>query len=198
MTTLLLAVTMLLGMIGGAPPPGPSPVASQVTQSPLPLQTAEITVGGVPLTVELAYLPADRSLGLGYREGLAPGTGMLFLFEGPAPRSFWMRGMQFCIDIVWIENSVIQGAAESVCPEPAGTADADLASYVSPVPVTYVLEVPAGWLDAYGIGAGTSVEGFPLRETPTVAPFERNGATRRQHDRQTPCIVRHVLGPVVS
>jgi uncharacterized protein len=161
MTTLLLAVTMLLGMIGGAPPPGPSPVASQVTQSPLPLQTAEITVGGVPLTVELAYLPADRSLGLGYREGLAPGTGMLFLFEGPAPRSFWMRGMQFCIDIVWIENSVIQGAAESVCPEPAGTADADLASYVSPVPVTYVLEVPAGWLDAYGLGAGTPVEGLP-------------------------------------
>ena len=86
---------------------------------------------------------------------------MLFLFEGPAPRSFWMRGMQFCIDIVWIENGVIQGAAESVCPEPAGATDADLTSYVSPVPVTYVLEVPAGWLDAYGLGAGTPVEGLP-------------------------------------
>jgi uncharacterized membrane protein (UPF0127 family) len=56
---------------------------------------------------------------------------------------------------------VIQGAAESVCPEPAGTADADLASYVSPVPVTYVLEVPAGWLGAYGLGVGTPVEGLP-------------------------------------
>ena len=111
----LLAMTMILGMIGGAPTPGASFHAAQS-----PLQTAEITVGGVPLTVELAYLPADRSLGLGYREGLAPGTGMLFLFEGPAPRSFWMRGMQFCIDIVWIENGVIQGAAESVCPELAG------------------------------------------------------------------------------
>ena len=161
MTRLLLAVTMLLGMIGGAPPPGPSPVASQVTQSPLPLQTAEITVGGVPLTVELAYLPQDTARGLGNRAGLAPGTGMLFLFESPAPRTFWMRGMQFCIDIVWIENGVIQGAAESVCPEPAGTADADLPSYVSPVPVTYVLEVPAGWLAAYGLGPGTPVEGLP-------------------------------------
>jgi uncharacterized membrane protein (UPF0127 family) len=126
-----------------------------------PLQTAEITVGGVPLTVELAYLPEDTSLGLGYREGLAAGTGMLFLFEGPAPRTFWMRGMQFCIDIAWIENGVIQGAAESVCPEPAGTADADLTSYVSPVPVTYVLEVPDGWLDANGLGVGTPVEGLP-------------------------------------
>ena len=157
MSTLLLAMTMILGMIGGAPTPGSSP--SHAAQSPL--QTAEITVGGVPLTVELAYLPADRSLGLSYREELAPGTGMLFLFEEPAPRSFWMRGMQFCIDIVWIENSVIQGAVESVCPEPAGATGADLTSYVSPVPVTYVLEVPAGWLDAYGLGPGTLVEGLP-------------------------------------
>jgi uncharacterized membrane protein (UPF0127 family) len=148
---------MILGMIGGAPTPGAS--SPHAAQSPL--QTAEITVGGVPLTVELAYLPADTSLGLSYREGLAPGTGMLFLFEEPAPRSFWMRGMQFCIDIVWIENSVIQGAAESVCPEPAGATGADLTSYVSPVPVTYVLEVPAGWLDAYGLGPGTPVEGLP-------------------------------------
>jgi uncharacterized membrane protein (UPF0127 family) len=157
MTTLLLAMTLVLGLVGGAP--GPSSALSQVGRSPL--QTAGITVGGVPLTVELAYLPADTSLGLGYRDGLAAGTGMLFLFEGPAQRTFWMRGMQFCIDIVWIENGLIQGAAENVCPEPAGTADADLTSYVSPVPVTYVLEVPAGWLDTYGLGVGTPVEGLP-------------------------------------
>jgi uncharacterized membrane protein (UPF0127 family) len=159
MPTLLLAVTMVLGMVGGVLTPSASPVARQIASSPL--QTAEITVGGVPLTVELAYQPADRALGLGYREGLAPGTGMLFLFDGSEPRSFWMRGMQFCIDILWIENGLIQGAAESVCPEPPGTADADLRSYVSPVPVTYVLEVPAGWLDAYGLGLGTPVEGLP-------------------------------------
>jgi uncharacterized membrane protein (UPF0127 family) len=161
MPALLLALTMILGMPGGPLAPGASPPLSQITQPSSQLQTAEIAVGGVPLTVELAYLPADTSLGLGYHEGLAPGTGMLFLFEGSAPRSFWMRGMQFCIDIVWIENGVIQGAAESVCPEPAGTADADLTSYVSPVPVTYVLEVPAGWLDAYGLGVGTPLEGLP-------------------------------------
>src|SRR5215212_10690144 len=163
MPTLLLAVTMALGLAGGMLAPGPSPLVRQVTPSPLP--TADITVGGVPLTVELASQPADRGLGLGYREGLAAGTGMLFVFDAPAPRSFWMRGMQFCIDIIWIENGVIQGAAESVCPEPPGTADADLPSYTSPIPVTYVLEVPAGWLDAYGLGAGTPVDGLPALVT---------------------------------
>jgi uncharacterized membrane protein (UPF0127 family) len=159
MPTFFLAVTVVLSMVGGVVAPGVSPLTRQV--APSHLQTAEITVGGVPLTVELAYQPADTALGLGYREGLAAGTGMLFLFEGPAPRSFWMRGMQFCIDIIWIENGVIQGAAKSVCPEPPGTADADLPSYASPVPVTYVLEVPAGWLDTNGLGIGTPVDGLP-------------------------------------
>ena len=155
--TMLLAITMLVGTVTGS--------LSETTPSPLhqvaPLQTADITVGGVPLIVELAYQPAETSRGLGYRAGLAPGTGMLFLFPEPASRSFWMKGMQFCIDIIWIENGMIQGAAESVCPEPPGTADADLTSYRSPVPVSYVLEVPAGWLDANGLGVGTPVEGLP-------------------------------------
>ena len=157
MTTFLLATVMFLSTVGTSLAQIAPPWRHQVA----PLQTSEIIVGGVPLTVELAYQPADLQRGLGYRDGLAQGTGMLFLFEGPAPRSFWMRGMQFCIDIVWIETGVIQGAAESVCPEPAGTADADLPSYASPAPVTYVLEVPAGWLNAYGLGAGTPVDGLP-------------------------------------
>ena len=122
------------------------------------LTTTTITVGAEPLTVELAIDPAARGRGLGYRDGLAPGTGMLFVFEEPAVRTFWMKGMRFCLDIIWIEGGQIRGAAESVCPAPAGTADAELPTYSSGVPVRYVLEVPAGWLDSFGYGAGTPVE----------------------------------------
>ena len=127
-----------------------------------PLPITAISVGGVPLTVEVAADPAATALGLGYRDGLTPGTGMLFVFDGPAIRSFWMKGMRFCIDVVWIEGGVVQGAAEGVCPMPEGTADADLPSYPSPVPVTYALEVPAGWFAANGIGVGAPVVGLPV------------------------------------
>lgn len=157
MTSFVLAVMMLLSTVGGALAQVAPPWRHQVA----PLQTTEIAVGGVPLTVELAVEPADKSRGLGYRDGLEPGTGMLFIFDSASPRSFWMKGMRFCLDIIWIENGAIQGAAESVCPDPAGTEDADRPSYVSPVPVSYVLEVPAGWLDANGFGEGTPVEGLP-------------------------------------
>jgi uncharacterized membrane protein (UPF0127 family) len=153
----LLAVVMTLGMTGATLAQVAPPWRHQVA----PLQTAVIQVGNVPLTVELAVRPEELSRGLGYRDGLAPGMGMLFIFPSAAERSFWMKGMRFCLDIVWIENGAIQGAAESVCPEPAGTADADLPSYRSGVPVSYVLEVPAGWLDHYGFGVGTPVTDLP-------------------------------------
>jgi uncharacterized membrane protein (UPF0127 family) len=156
-TTFLLTMALFLNTIGGAAAQVAPPWRHQVN----PLPTTQITVGEIPLTVELAVEPEETSRGLGYRDGLAPGTGMLFVFDGPAPRSFWMRGMRFCLDIIWIEGGQVQGAAESVCPEPPGTADADLPSFFSPVPVTYVLEVPAGWLDHYGLGAGSPVDGLP-------------------------------------
>lgn len=123
-----------------------------------PLETAEITVGDQRLTVELAATPEARARGLGYRQGLAPGTGMLFVFPEPAKRSFWMKGMRFCLDIVWIDAGQIVGAAEGACPDPSGTADADRASFPSDVPAQLVLEVPAGWLDDHGFGPGTPVE----------------------------------------
>jgi uncharacterized membrane protein (UPF0127 family) len=160
--SMLLAVVMALGMTSGVLAQVAPPWRHQVR----PLPTTEIAIGGTPLTVELATDPASQARGLGYRDGLAPGSGMLFVFDGPRARSFWMKGMRFCLDIVWIENGMIQGAAESVCPQPAGTADADIPAYLSPVPVTYVLEVPAGWLAANGFGVGTPVGGLP----PAVQP----------------------------
>jgi uncharacterized membrane protein (UPF0127 family) len=85
---------------------------------------------------------------------------MLFVFSQSSPRSFWMKDMRFCLDLVWIESGHIQGATMNVCPTKVLT-DTDLPTYSSPVPVSYVLEVPAGWISANGFGAGTPVENLP-------------------------------------
>lgn len=122
-----------------------------------PTETGTVTVGGVPVTVDLALTPAQQARGLGYRAGLAPGTGMLFVNDDASIRTFWMKGMRFCLDIIWIEDGEVTGAAESVCPVAPGTPDAEQPRYSSEVPVQYVLEVPAGWLAANGLGAGSPV-----------------------------------------
>lgn len=125
-------------------------------ESPWTSRTATIEVGKVTIEAEVADTEALRERGLGYRDGLPPGTGMLFVYDTPGPRTFWMKGMRFCLDIIWIEAGKIVGAAEKVCPVP-GASDADLPIYQSPEPVRYVLEMPAGWMAANGFAAGTSV-----------------------------------------
>jgi len=153
-----LAVLILVVVVGAAP------AASQDSapppwRTPFPeaRQTANITVGDTPLSVDLALAQHEQSLGLGYRNGLAPGSGMLFVFPSAEPHTFWMKGMRFCLDIVWIEAGKITGAAESVCPDPPGTPDIDRERFSSGEPVSYVLEVPSGWLAANGYGEGTEV-----------------------------------------
>ncbi len=146
-----LAVMALL-LQGAVRPPWQAQVS--------PLRTATITVGETPLEVELAIEPEERARGLGFREGLAPGTGMLFVAEEPRVENFWMKGMRFCLDIVWIEGGQVVGAAEHACPDPDGTPDEARARFSSGEPVSFVLEVPAGWLAAHGYGAGTLVDGL--------------------------------------
>lgn len=153
-----LTLLMLIIMTGTAPGAAQADaVPPWRTAFPESRQTADITVGDTPLTVDLALEQDEQSLGLGYRNGLAPGTGMLFMFPTAEPHTFWMKGMRFCLDIVWIEAERITGAAESVCPDPPRTEDADRERFSSGQPVSLVLEVPAGWLADNGYGEGTEV-----------------------------------------
>lgn len=155
------AVFLLIALILLAEP---AAIAAQETLPPwrrdLPdgRERATITVGTTAVGVDLAIDSSQQQLGLGYRNGLDEDTGMLFIGDSPRPRTFWMQGMRFCIDIIWIENGEITGAAESVCPDPEGTSDTDRERYSSGEPVTHVLEMPAGWMQENGYGPGTPVE----------------------------------------
>jgi uncharacterized membrane protein (UPF0127 family) len=125
--------------------------------TPWSTETATVSFERDTVVAEVADTSELRERGLGYRDELQNGTGMLFVYDSPSERSFWMKGMRFCLDIVWIETGEIRGAAENACPQP-GVGDADLTRYVSPEPVTFVLELPAGWLDAHGYETGDDVD----------------------------------------
>ena len=110
----------------------------------------------------MADTPSLRTLGLGGRDSLAPDRAMWFVFDRAAPRSFWMRGMRFPLDIVWVSDGyVVTGVAERVPhPEP-GTPSRELPTYYSIVPARYVLEINAGLASELGIVPGSRI---------TVAP----------------------------
>lgn len=150
---LVLAILISPGTVAIATPAEPIWRAS----SPWSTERAYVTIGDQVIEAEIADTSPLQVRGLSYRNGLQPGTGMLFKFEQSSVRSFWMRGMRFCLDIIWIESGRIVGAAEIVCPMP-DVPEADLPRYSSQVPVTYVLEVPAGWMAEHGFTAGEPVQ----------------------------------------
>lgn len=121
--------------------------------TPQELSQRTIYIGGAPVKVEVADTQQEQSQGLGGRESLAPGHGMLFVFREDAKYGIWMENMQFPIDIIWIrEDGVVVDIAERVAPEtyPETFSPAE--------PVRYVLETRADFVSLHNIEVGDKVE----------------------------------------
>jgi hypothetical protein len=114
------------------------------------------TIRGKAVTLEVARTHAEQSLGLGNRDSLAWGHGMLFPYEKPGFLSFWMKRMRFDIDIVWIRDGRIVGISAFV-PYPRENPDRP-ATVRAPELTDMVLEVPAGYAQANGWRRGDRVE----------------------------------------
>jgi uncharacterized membrane protein (UPF0127 family) len=128
------------------------------TQPPPGLPVIDLRHERGTLRVEVASTAEARALGLGERDTLAEDAGMLFDLGEPRVPGFWMKGMRFPIDMVWIdEDKTIAGIAFDVQPQP-GVPDAELRRYSPDVPVRYVLEVNAGASLALGLDVGERVE----------------------------------------
>ena len=107
--------------------------------------------------VEIAEDMISRARGLSYRGSLAEDEGMLFIFDRPSVQKFWMKDMNFAIDILWFRGDELIGIAKNVPPEP-GASILNLKSYASPGKADRVLEIRAGLSDKYGFEAGDKME----------------------------------------
>lgn len=109
---------------------------------------------GAPVTVRVEVADTDetRQLGLMYRNELPESAGMLFVFPGERPRSFWMKNTPLPLDIVYIGADLrIVHIAERTTPY-------STAPLPSLRPAKFVLEVHAGFCDARGIRVGDRIE----------------------------------------
>ena len=137
--------------VGSQPEVGSTPTVE--TESP---SGPVVTLDGISFRVELAISPEDRILGLSGHTPLAPGAGMLFVFEQAERYSFWMRGMLSPLDMVWIDADCTVVHITRNAPPPAPEqALADLPRYGPPVPILYVLEINAGEAESAGVTVGS-------------------------------------------
>jgi uncharacterized membrane protein (UPF0127 family) len=99
------------------------------------------TLKDIPLTVELAETPSQWEHGLSGRTSLEEGSGMLFLFPQYHVPIFWMKDMQFDLDMIWLAGGKVVDITVNA---PRPTSD-KLPTYSPRQAVNMVLEVPAGW-----------------------------------------------------
>ena len=128
-------------------------IACQPDAASGPPPDAWVEIGSKRVAVELADTPAKQSKGLGYRDRLAWDHGMYFPYERPAFYSFWMRGMRFSIDIIWIRKGRIVDLHADVPFEPGTNGPTVRPREL----VDGVLEVPAGYAAAQGWKIGDRV-----------------------------------------
>lgn len=103
--------------------------------------------GTMPLVVEIAQTPEERSLGLMHRTSMPLNRGMLFLFDAPDRHGFWMMNTLIPLDIVPITaDGVLLDVLHGV-PHSTDTVAPDQ-------PVQRMLEVNAGLVKAMGADQG--------------------------------------------
>jgi len=70
-------------------------------------KSSTVTIDNVTFNVLVSKTQEDREKGLSGRDFLPQDEGMIFLFDKPDYFSFWMKGMKFPLDMIFINNSKI-------------------------------------------------------------------------------------------
>ena len=114
-------------------------------------QKGEVLVNKKILLVDIADTECKKDLGLSGRTSL-DNSGMIFTFEKSGNYSFWMKDMNFSLDIIWINsNFKVIGIEKNISPKTYPE------SFGKKYLAMYVVEVPAGYSLKNNIKVGDTV-----------------------------------------
>lgn len=111
----------------------------------------EILINNTKIHADIADNDCKRELGLSKRQYMEK-DGMFFVFENSGNYNFWMKDMNFPIDILWIDQDykiigIKKSIATSTYPETFGS------EYYS----RYILELSSGFSDKNNIKIGDKI-----------------------------------------
>lgn len=129
----------------------------QPTMRHITMERAHVSIGSAQFDARVADTRALRAQGLSGSAPLADGEGMLFLFEKPGIYGFWMKGMTFPIDIVWIRSGKVIGYEEHLAAPPLLARNEEIETFYPPGEIDAVLEISAGAARKAGIQSGQDV-----------------------------------------
>lgn len=117
---------------------------------------AVIVINSQTFNLLLAKTDKEKRIGLSEKKSLPENSGMLFVFEKPDYYSFWMKEMQFPIDIIFINKNRIITVYHEL--KPPQTPEENLPIYKPDEPADMVLEINSGLAQKYNLKKGDSVK----------------------------------------
>lgn len=109
------------------------------------------TGGNARFSVEVADDADERAQGLMFRERMARGAGMLFVYDTPQPVAFWMKNTLIPLDMIFA------GADGVVRHVHANAVPGDETSIPGGQDILVVLEINGGLAQGLGIAPGAQM-----------------------------------------
>ena len=120
-------------------------------------ESTQVAIKDLTIQTKIADEPKDREAGLADYSSLPLGEGMLFVFDKAESYVFWMKNVEFAIDIIWIDDQKkIVDIAPNVPPEP-NKGEKELTRYKPKSDAKYVLEINAGLSSLHNLQIGDQV-----------------------------------------
>jgi uncharacterized membrane protein (UPF0127 family) len=118
-----------------------------VQKSLLDMQGVSLLVHGKKYTPLFARTEEEREVGLSTRKFLETDRAMVFVFDQEGTYPFWMKGMQFSIDIAWLNKK-----GEVVYVKKRVSPDTYPDAFYPKEKASMVVEVSSGGFDSVQVG----------------------------------------------
>lgn len=112
-------------------------------------------INNTKINLILAKSDKEKIKGLSGRKNLAQDTGMLFIFDKKDIYPFWMKDMNFALDIIYIDDQTVIDVIENAPPSKKDSPN--LTIYKPASLANYVLEINSGVAKKLGIKKGTKI-----------------------------------------
>jgi uncharacterized protein len=112
------------------------------------LNTVAMRIGDRTFTLEVAADEETRTRGLMFRESMPEDHGMIFVFHDEQLRGFWMKNVEFPLDIIFLDSAGRVVSIRQMHP------DQGRRITYSQEPAKYAIELNLGMAERAGVQVG--------------------------------------------